>query len=194
MSAGQYVTRHHPTPLLLTINNNPVYGPGTGLGNKQTVFIRTFIADAQNVTGNRVFYHKHGTNTRSWVHISDLTALYIKVVEAAVSDSAAFAGPDNFPGYYFAGTQEHSHMDVARAIGGILGTHGVIDNGEPVEVGLEEIDKMARHPLFPSLGRYLYASNSRTRAERAERAFGYRGQAPGLLESLEADVLAALGR
>jgi nucleoside-diphosphate-sugar epimerase len=153
-----------------------------------------FIADAQNVAGNRVFYYNQGTNARSWVHISDLASLYVKVVEAAVSESPTFSGPDKFPGYFFAGTQEHSHVEVAKTIGAILKRHGVLEDAEPIGVELQDIDKMAKHPLFPMLGRYLYASSSRTRPVRAEKAFGYKGQAPGLLESLEVDVLAALGK
>jgi nucleoside-diphosphate-sugar epimerase len=153
-----------------------------------------FIADVQSVAENRVFYHNEGTNTRSWVHISDLASLYVNVVQAAVSESPTFAGPDKFPGYYFAGTQEHSHVEVAKTIGTILKNHGVLEDAEPVQLELQDIDKMAEHPLFPMLGRYLYASSSRTRPVRAEKAFGYKGQAVGLLVSLEADVLAALGR
>ena len=51
---------------------------------------------------------------------------------------------------------------------------------------------MLKLPGFEKLARYLFASNSRTRAERAEGLYGYKGEAPGLLESLEGDVLDAL--
>lgn len=153
-----------------------------------------FIADAQNIANNHVFHHGAGTNTRSWVHISDLTTLYTHVVAAAVAHSPTFAGPGSYPGYYFAATQEHAHIDVSRAIGRVLVQQGVVKEAESVEVGLEEIDRMAAHRLFPQLGRYLYASNSRTRADRAKRDFGYVGRAKGLLECLEGDVLAALLR
>lgn len=95
-------------------------------------------------------------------------------------------------GYYFAGTQEHSHIDVAKAVAAILKKHGVIDNEELLSVSLEQIDNMLKLPGFPKLGRYLYASNSRTRPERAQKLWGYQGSAPGLLEYLEQDVLAAV--
>ncbi|KAL1591948.1 hypothetical protein SLS60_011540 [Paraconiothyrium brasiliense] len=170
-----------------------IYGRGTGLGNTQSVFVRMFIADVRGA-GNRPFYYGEGANARSWVHVEDLMKLYVRVVEAAVDNETSFSGPGEFPGYYFAGTQEHRHIDVARGIGRVLEREGVVADAEPVEVGLEVIDGMARHPRFPQLGRYLYASNSRTRAVRAGKAFGYKGEAPGLMESLEGDVLAALGR
>jgi nucleoside-diphosphate-sugar epimerase len=43
-----------------------------------------FIAAVKNM-GNRVFCHKEGLNTRSWVHIEDLMQVYLKVVEAAAA-------------------------------------------------------------------------------------------------------------
>ena len=169
-----------------------IYGRGTGLGKTSSALVPMFIADAKNVAGGKPFYYGDGGNTRSWVHISDLTSLYLRVVEAAATHDPAFASPA--PGYYFAGTQEHSHLTVARAIGSILKKEGVVEDAEPVRVELEVIDRMARHPRFEHMARYLYASNSRTRPERAKRAFGYVGKQKGLLECLEGDVLAALGR
>jgi hypothetical protein len=49
-----------------------------------------------------------------------------------------------------------------------------------------------RIPGYERLARYLFASNSRTRPERAEKLFGYKGEAPGLLESLESEVADAV--
>ncbi|KAJ4299428.1 hypothetical protein N0V90_004673 [Kalmusia sp. IMI 367209] len=167
-----------------------IYGKGKGLGKTASVFAPLFINDVKATGLNRPFYYNEGTNTRSWVHIDDLMTLYLKVVEAAVANDSSFDW--NAQGYYFAGTQEHSHISVVKAIGAILKKRGVIEDDEPVQVSLDQIDQTAKHPRFPMLGRYLYASNSRTRAQRAEKLFGYQGKAPGLLESLEEDVLAAL--
>ncbi|KAL5440334.1 hypothetical protein PMIN06_009689 [Paraphaeosphaeria minitans] len=176
------------------LESRSFYGPGAGPGNTQSAFTRFFIADATTLAGNRVFYTGAGTNTRFWVHISDLTSLYVRVVEAALADAPTFSGPGKYPGYYFASTQEHAHVDVARAIGEVLVTKGVIADAEPVEVGLDVVDRMAQHPSFSQFGRYMYAANARTRAVRAEKAFGYAGRAEGLLASQEVEVVAALGR
>jgi hypothetical protein len=167
-----------------------IYGKGKGLAKTQSALIPFFVKEVKNM-GGKVIYYNEGTNTRSWVHIDDLMRLYLHVVEAAASNSV----PENFfndNGYYFASTQEHSHLDVAKAAGEILCRHGVIGNQEPVQIGLEQLDDMANIPGFPRLARYLFASNSRTRAERAGKAWGYRGEAPGLLECLEADILDAI--
>ena len=169
-----------------------IYGPGKGLGKRQSALVPVFVKEALSAAmGKRVFYHAEGTNTRSWVHIDDLMRLYMRVVGAAV------AGKEteryfNANGYYFASTQEHSQLEFAKVTGDILKRHGLIEDAEPVQITLEQLDSMANLPGFPKLARYLFASNSRTRAERAEKLFRYKGEAPDLLQCLEADVLDAV--
>ncbi|RYO14520.1 hypothetical protein AA0111_g12001 [Alternaria arborescens] len=165
-----------------------IYGRGKGLAKTQSAFIPFFIKEVKNM-GGKVVYLDQGANTRSWVHVDDLMRLYLQVVEAAASNSKDFF---NENGYYFASTQEHSQIDVAKATGEVLHRHGVIDDATPVQISLERLDAMANIPGFPRLARYLFASNSRTRAERAGKAWGYKGEAPGLLECLEADILDAV--
>lgn len=166
-----------------------IYGKGKGLVKTRSAFVPMFINEVQKLDG-KVFYYGEGTNTRSWVHIDDLMKVYLKVVEAAASGETTEYFGNN--GYYFAGTQEHSHLDVAKAAGIILQKQGVITDPEPVAISLEKLDSMLNIPGYPKLTRYLFASNSRTRAERAQELFEYKGTAPGLLDSLEADILAAL--
>ena len=71
----------------------------------------------------------------------------------------------------------------------LLKKHKVIDNDKLFPVSLEKLDSMLEMPNYPKLARYLFASNSRTRAERAHKQLGYQGEAAGLLESLEDDIL-----
>lgn len=169
-----------------------IYGRGKGLAKTHSALIPMIVNEIRTTNHNRAFYYKNGTNTRSWVHIDDLMRLYLHVVEAAATASSA-EKYFNQNGYYFAATQEHNQFDLARATAAVLGKHGFIEDLEPEEVGLERLDSMANFPGFPQLGRYLFASNSRTRAERAERLFGFKAEAPGLMEVLEQDVLDAVG-
>ncbi|KAF2999397.1 hypothetical protein E8E13_006779 [Curvularia kusanoi] len=169
-----------------------IYGRGHGLVKTASALVPFFVAESRKL--GHVFYVNEGTNTRSWVHVDDLMRVYLRVVEAAAEGDADvvqqyFGGN----GYHFAGTQEHSHMEVAREVGRVLAERGVLGSSEPVRIGLEELDGMANLPAFPRLARYLYASNSRTRADRAQTLWGYKGEAKGLLECVEEDVLAALG-
>ena len=97
-------------------------------------------------------------------------------------------------GYYFAGTQEVSHIEIARAAAKILHQHGIGKSPEPSEVSIEQIDTMVQHPTMPKLSRYLFASNSRTRPHRAQKLWAYEGAAPKLLDVLEEEVLDSLKR
>jgi nucleoside-diphosphate-sugar epimerase len=170
-----------------------IYGRGKGLAKRHSALIPMFVNVIRNKNDGKAFYYGDGGNTRSWVHIDDLMKLYLRVVEAA-------ADPKNYPreeyfnenGYYFAGTQEHSQLDLAKATARILHKHGVIEATDVEEVGLKKIDGMVNLFGFETLGRYLFASNSRTKAERAEKLFGYKGEAPGLMQDLEQDVMDAV--
>lgn len=139
-----------------------------------------------------MFYYGEGTNTRSWVHIDDLMRVYLKVVEAAASGNAEEYFNDN--GYHFAATQEQSQLDVAKVVGKVLHQQGVIQDPEPAPISLEQLDCLLKIPGYEKLARYLFASNSRSRADRAERLFEYKGEAPDLLNCVEDDVLDALRR
>jgi hypothetical protein len=118
--------------------------------------------------------------------------VYLKIVQAA----AAVDAQDYFnkSGYFFAGTQEHSHLDIATVTGRILHQQGVVADPELQRISLEELDASVEIPGFEHLnvGRYLFASNPRTRTERAEKLFGYKGKSQGLLESLGSETLAAI--
>ncbi|KAF2008089.1 NAD(P)-binding protein [Amniculicola lignicola CBS 123094] len=172
-----------------------IYGQGRGTGKTRSVYIPAFIAESKTLGGGeikdaRVFYVNEGTNTKSWVHIDDLAAIFLKVIEAAANGGGGAEWNDK--GYYFTGTQEYSHLDIATATGKILAEHNIISNPEPLQVSIDEIDKMLSWYPIPHLSRYLFASNSRTKAERVTKLFGYNAKGPGLLESLEADVLDAV--
>lgn len=166
-----------------------IYGKGKGLAKTHSALVPMYVKEIKRLEG-KVFYYGEGTNTRSWVHIDDLMRVYLKVVEAAASGNAADYFNGN--GYHFASTQEHSQLDVANAVGRIMHGQGAISNPRPAPISLEQLDGMLVVPGYEKLARYLFASNSRTKAERAERLYGYKGEAPGLLESLESDVIDAL--
>jgi nucleoside-diphosphate-sugar epimerase len=181
----------HPSAINIAIMcPSDIYGRGHGPAKTRSALIPYFVKEIQKL-GGKAFYYNEGANTRSWVHINDLMRLYVHVVEAAASNEDA-ATYFNENGYYFAGTQEWSQIEVARATGAILHEHGVVGDKEPVVVSLGELDTMANTHRFPKLARYLFASNSRTRSERAEKLFEYKAEAPGLMEVLESDVLDAV--
>lgn len=188
--------RDHSDKINIAIMCPPdIYGKGRGPVRTQSALVPIFVRQIL-YRGGKAFYHAEGTNARSWVHIDDLTRLYLRVVEAAASgDGTRIRTREYFNenGYYFAGTQEHSHVEIARAVGRVLHGRGLIADPTPVRIGLEDLDQILEGHRFGRLARYLFASNSRTRPDRAEKLFGYGGEAPGLMECLEEDVLAAVG-
>ncbi|KAK3708977.1 hypothetical protein LTR37_011141 [Vermiconidia calcicola] len=165
-----------------------IYGPGRGPGRTQSVYFPVFQKEIETV--GAPFYAGEGTNTRSWVHIEDLMTVYLKLVEAAV---AGGGGADwGREGYYFAASQEASQIDIAKAVGGILESHGRIEDAEPKQLPLDTVRDMVSSWGIKDLGVYMFAANSRTRADRAAELFGYEPKAPSLWETMEADVLACL--
>jgi nucleoside-diphosphate-sugar epimerase len=166
-----------------------IYGKGKGLAKTHSALVPMYVKEIKRL-GGQVFYYGEGTNTRSWVHIDDLMRVYLKVIEAAASGNTAEYFNEN--GYHFASTQEYSQLDVAKVVGRTMHEQGAIADPKPSPISLEQLDCLLKVPGYEKLARYLFASNSRTKAERAERLYGYKGEAPGLLESLEGDVLDAL--
>lgn len=76
-----------------------------------------------------------------------------------------------------------------------MAKHGLLsaEAAAPKSISSTEVDSMASIPGWNApLGRYLFASNSRTVPDRAQKCFGYKGEHPSLLTSMEADILAAL--
>ncbi|KAF2119376.1 NAD(P)-binding protein [Lophiotrema nucula] len=168
-----------------------IYGKGRGLTKTWSAFVPILVKQAKEL-GGRVFYYGEGKNTRSWVHIDDLMALYLKLVEAAASGGDKAEWGKN--GYYFASTQEHDQLSVITVAARVLQKAGVIETEEPIKVSLSQLDTMFVTDKYPGLSRYLFASNSRTVPDRARKLFGYEGKAPGLLDTLEQDILDALKR
>jgi nucleoside-diphosphate-sugar epimerase len=60
-----------------------IYGPGRGPGRTQSSHIPAEWNEIQKI--GHPFYAGDGTNTKSWVHMDDLMALYLNVVEAAAA-------------------------------------------------------------------------------------------------------------
>lgn len=95
-------------------------------------------------------------------------------------------------GYYFASTQEADQRSIATAFGEVMVKHGLLPSAKPNQLPASEVDFMLSIPGYDApLGRYMFASNSRTVPDRAGKLFGYKAKHPNVYESMEADVLAA---
>lgn len=93
-------------------------------------------------------------------------------------------------GHYFTSSQEASQLDIAKAAGKILKKHGLIQQEELKQVSIDQVDTMIKSRHYPSIGRHMFAANSRSKAERAPKLLGYEPKAPSIWETMEADLLA----
>ena len=152
------------------------------------MYIPVFVKEIKKI--GAPFYCNEGTNARGWVHIDDLMDLYARLVEAAVAGSGSVSWGE--AGYFFATSQEASQRDIAIATGKILHAKGIISSSEPKQVSEGVIAGTLSERSYPDLGFYMFASNSRAKAERAAKELGYQPKAPTLWETLEADITDAL--
>ncbi|KAK5169040.1 uncharacterized protein LTR77_006349 [Saxophila tyrrhenica] len=182
-----YVCSHRDKLKTAIVCPPDIYGPGRGPGRTQSVYFPLFWNEIQKV--GAAFYAGEGTNRRSWVHVEDLMGVYLKLVEAAVAGGEGAEW--GVEGYYFASSQEASQIEIARAAGRILKDQGRIESEEPMQVSLDQVNTMLGDRM-PGLGTYMFAANSRTRADRAKKLFGYEPSHPSLWDTMEADLLACL--
>ncbi|KAI9714874.1 MAG: hypothetical protein M1820_000163 [Bogoriella megaspora] len=183
----QNAARQHGDKVKIAIICPPdIYGPGRGPGRTQSVYFPMYYNEIKEV--GAAFYPDEGANTRSWVHIEDLMTVYLKLIEDAVAGGERANW--GLSGYYFTGSQEVSQRSIADATGSVLAKHGIISTQPPKQVSLERVDEMIKSQRFPKLGTYMFAANSRTRADRARKVLGYEPKAPSLWQVLEADLLA----
>jgi hypothetical protein len=163
-----------------------IYGQGFGLARNQSVYFPTLYAESSKL--GRTFYASSGTNTRSWVHISDLMTVYTRLVEAAANGGAN--ADWGLKGYYFCGSQEANQYDLAVAAGKVLKKLGVVEEEEPKNCSLEVVGGMLGQYGRDGIALYMYAANSRTRADRAGRVLGYKPVGPSIWECVEGDLVA----
>ncbi|KAF2162049.1 hypothetical protein M409DRAFT_58506 [Zasmidium cellare ATCC 36951] len=165
-----------------------IYGEGKGPGRKASVYFPNFVQQVKNL-GVAPFYAENGGNAHGWVHLDDLMELYVKLVEAAVSSGRT--ADWGVEGYYFVTAAVHTQLEIATSTAKVLHKHNLIAGSEPQQVPLGTIKTTLAAPGRPHRGTYFFASNARTRAERATKALGWKSQAPDLMDVLEEEVLTA---
>lgn len=60
------------------------------------------------------------------------------------------------------------------------------------QVSEEQVANMFLGHQYPDLGFFSFASNSRSRGDRAAKEFGYKPSALSLMDTIEGDVMDAL--
>lgn len=140
-----------------------IYGPGHGPDNQRR--IQAYELAKATLKREKGFQVEEGQNLWTMVHVQDLSNEYLRLVEEAVKGGGnATWGPE---GHYFAENGDFVWGDVAKAIAKDAHKKKLIPTAEIDNVTPEEADKLV------SRGSYLWGMNSRARAIRARKLFGW---------------------
>lgn len=161
-----------------------IYGEGRGPDNTTSMQLPRLIS--LSLSRGKAFRINAGANIWSHVHISDLSALYLLLTEAAAGYVASgTSGPANAGkatwndlGYYFAEAGECSWGEVSERVAKEGKEKGLWES-EEVEVLEPPVANALRKGSAFGLG-----TNSRSRARRARELLGWAPKGPGLLETV----------
>ncbi|KAL2355853.1 hypothetical protein BJ546DRAFT_650612 [Cryomyces antarcticus] len=151
-----------------------IYGPGRGPGNRRS----HQVPELARTTLERGQGFKVGKGETYWtsVHVHDLSRVYLSLVEAAAAGGApATWGAE---GYYFAENGDFVWGAVSELVATSAAKQGFIKDDTVVSVSPEEAD------TFTTWGSALWGANSRARAVRARKLFGWEPRAKALEEEV----------
>ncbi|RSL68253.1 hypothetical protein CEP53_002609 [Fusarium sp. AF-6] len=110
-----------------------IYGQGTGLFNKHTPQLFDLVKKAIDVGYPE--YIGDGLGGAGHVHITDLAELYKVMILRILQDENVPSGRE---GLFFTETGYHSWLDVAKLIGEVGVSRGVLKSADPRSITVEE--------------------------------------------------------
>lgn len=157
-----------------------IYGVGRGPGNKRSQQLynltRIILTDGE---GKRVV---KGENKQTYVHIEDLSDLYILLIEAAaVGGGMATWGKS---GYYFSSVGEQSWSNMKELIAKSAFNQGFISSDTVSEFATGQLAESAGH----SNSALIYGGNAREESIRARRLLGWSPSRHSIFEVIPAAV------
>lgn len=169
-----------PHPLITRVNpaHLPIVGTGRGPAStrgRQVYELAKLILTAQYIP-------IIGAGKARWnhIHVANLSDVYVRLVEAAVSKRT---DPELWgaKGYYFTESGEHVWGELAESIGRQAAKMGFIKE-EPQKQALDR-EKAIEQAGFEAES---WGLNSRGKAERAAEVLGWKPSAPSLLDEIPA--------
>ncbi|KAI3584247.1 hypothetical protein IWW34DRAFT_800267 [Fusarium oxysporum f. sp. albedinis] len=152
-----------------------IYGDGRGPGNRSST--QVYIMATHILERGRGFVVGEGRNIWHYVHIRDLSKLFVLLTDAAAAGGEGASWDSE--GCYFAENGNVTWGDIAEAI-----TEAAFRNGYITTKDLDVLDWDATAALDPK-GPYRWGSNSRGYALRATKLLGWQTEQPGLLDNIE---------
>ncbi|KAF2014559.1 NAD(P)-binding protein [Aaosphaeria arxii CBS 175.79] len=163
-----------------------IYGPGRGPGNTRSIQVPELASHI--LKRGSGFSVERGENRWSTVHVHDVSALFLALVEDAAG--GAFRGTWGVEGFYFAASGVAAWGDVAGMVVREAVNQGFLrgGTGEVEKLGWEEADGVWE---FASL---FWGTNSLCVAERAREVLGWVPRGQSLVEEIEGVVRGEAGR
>lgn len=147
-----------------------IYGPGRGPDNQRShqlpELARCTLQKGYGIQVNA------GKTLWSHVHVHDLSALYLRLVENAAAGGSLAEWPGKpalwgKEGYFFAESGEHVWGEVAGWVAGEAKRRGFIETEEVRSVTAEEAGELT------PFGQGIWGANSRSRAKRARNVLDW---------------------
>ncbi|MCJ1308035.1 hypothetical protein MMC25_001685 [Agyrium rufum] len=153
-----------------------IYGQGRGPGNQRSQQLPDLTkATLENKKGFHVGPGKHLWNN---VHVSDLSMVYLALLEAAVAGGGKATWGEK--GYYFGGNGEHVWDDLSRKVASDAHKKGLIDSAEVDPVSTDEADKLHHK----GIGSRMWGANSRSKSIRARELLGWQPKGETIEEEI----------
>ncbi|KAI5362229.1 Putative NAD-dependent epimerase/dehydratase, NAD(P)-binding domain-containing protein [Septoria linicola] len=162
-----------------------IYGPGRGPDNKRSHQVPELI----RTTLEKGYTPRMNDGKTYWgnVHVHDLSALYLKLVEEAAAGGSTREWPDKPPtwgaeGYYFCENGEHVWADVSQWVADEAKKQKLIESNQVKPITAE--DAASRTPA----GHVLWGANSRGRAKRGKELLSWKPEGGSLKEEISRAV------
>ncbi|KAF2819197.1 NAD(P)-binding protein [Ophiobolus disseminans] len=152
-----------------------IYGPGRGPDNKRSV--QVYEMARATLERHKGFVIEEGVNRWTESHVQDLSEIYLALVTAALSPDGGKATWDD-KGYYFTESGAFSWGEIGQKIAKVALDKKLINSAEVDHLSKDEADK-----LLP-WGSYLWGTNSRCKASRANKLFGWTPKQTSLVDLL----------
>jgi nucleoside-diphosphate-sugar epimerase len=155
-----------------------IYGPGRGPGNTRSIQIYLLAKCVlQRKKGVQI---GKGQNIWHEIHINDLSDLWVRLGEEAANGSGkATWGKE---GYYLAENGMFAWGDIQKAVAKAAFEKGYIPSAE-----MDVLDEKRSKEVL-ALAPYLWGTNSRGRAVRARKLFGWSPHRPTAMDLVPAIV------
>jgi hypothetical protein len=168
-----------------------ISGRGRGPGNQRSIQWYEMARVALERGG--AFCVGEGRNEWNWVHVRDLSRVYLSLMEDAMDRVAGKEGGKatwGKEGYYFAETELYVWGDVARLIGKTGKDLDVLKSEEVDGLNQEEAEKLMEG------GSLQWGFNSKSKSVRAKKLFGWEPKVKdikGLIHEIVKEEALALG-